>query len=51
MDAAHEPILEFKDVSLKFGDTWALRNVSLDLKPGETRIIFGAAGAGKTTLA
>ena len=50
MDAAHEPILEFKDVSLKFGDTWALRNVSLDLKPGETRIIFGAAGAGKTTL-
>src|SRR5580704_7485753 len=50
MDAPHEPILEFKDVSLQFGDTWALRNVSLSLKPGETRIIFGAAGAGKTTL-
>ena len=50
MAAAHEPILEFKDVSLKFGDTWALRNVSLGLSPGETRIIFGAAGAGKTTL-
>lgn len=50
MDSTKEPILEFKDVSLKFGDTWALRNVSLTLKPGETRIVFGAAGAGKTTL-
>jgi phospholipid/cholesterol/gamma-HCH transport system ATP-binding protein len=50
MAASQEPILEFKDVSLKFGDTWALRNISLTLKPGETRIVFGAAGAGKTTL-
>jgi phospholipid/cholesterol/gamma-HCH transport system ATP-binding protein len=50
MDATKEPILEFKDVSLKFADTWALRNVSLTLRPGETRIVFGAAGAGKTTL-
>ena len=50
MAAAHEPILEFKDVSLKFGETWALRKVSLSLTPGETRIVFGVAGAGKTTL-
>jgi phospholipid/cholesterol/gamma-HCH transport system ATP-binding protein len=45
-----EPILEFKNVSLRFGESWALRNVSLSLTPGETRIIFGAAGSGKTTL-
>lgn len=50
MAAPQEPILEFQDVSLKFGDTWALRNVSLGLSPGETRIVFGAAGSGKTTL-
>jgi phospholipid/cholesterol/gamma-HCH transport system ATP-binding protein len=50
MATPQEPILEFKDVSLKFGETWALRSVSLSLKPGETRIIFGSAGAGKTTL-
>jgi len=50
MPALQEPILEFKDVSLKFGDTWALRNVSLRLSPGETRMVFGAAGSGKTTL-
>jgi phospholipid/cholesterol/gamma-HCH transport system ATP-binding protein len=45
-----EPILEFKDVSLRYGENWALRNISLTLEPGETRIIFGAAGSGKTTL-
>jgi len=50
MAALHEPILQFQDVSLKYGDTWALRKVSLGLRPGETRIVFGAAGSGKTTL-
>jgi len=35
---------------LRFEDVWALRNVSLTLNPGETRIIFGAAGSGKTSL-
>jgi phospholipid/cholesterol/gamma-HCH transport system ATP-binding protein len=44
------PLLEFKEVCLQFGDKWALKNVSLTLKPGETRIIFGAAGSGKTML-
>ena len=44
------PIIEFKDVSLRYGDSWALRKISLTLEPGETRIIFGAAGSGKTTL-
>jgi len=46
----HDPILEFDKVSLRYGDSWALREISLTLNPGETRIIFGAAGSGKTTL-
>jgi phospholipid/cholesterol/gamma-HCH transport system ATP-binding protein len=46
----NDPILEFRDVSLRYGENWALRNISLTLKPGETRIIFGSAGSGKTTL-
>ena len=44
------PLLELKDVNLRFGEVWALHNISLTLYPGETRIIFGAAGSGKTSL-
>lgn len=44
------PILEFQDVSLRYEETWALRNISFVLNPGETRIILGEAGSGKTTL-
>ncbi len=44
------PIIQFEDVSLQYGDVWALRNVSFSLMPGETRIILGEAGSGKTTL-
>lgn len=45
-----ERILAIKSVSLRFGDVWALRNVSLELAPGETYVFFGAAGSGKTSL-
>jgi len=44
------PILEFSNVNLRYDQTWALRDVSFCLRPGETRVIFGQAGSGKTTL-
>jgi len=47
---AEEPILALENVNLRFGEKWALKNVSLKLNPGETRIIFGEAGSGKTSL-
>ena len=47
---ADEPVLELENVSLRFGEKWALKEVSLKLNPGETRIIFGEAGSGKTAL-
>jgi phospholipid/cholesterol/gamma-HCH transport system ATP-binding protein len=47
---AEEPVLALENVNLRFGDKWALKNVSLKLNPGETRIIFGEAGSGKTSL-
>jgi phospholipid/cholesterol/gamma-HCH transport system ATP-binding protein len=50
MPGTSSKILEFKDVCLQYEDTWALHNISFSLKPGETRIILGAAGSGKTTL-
>jgi phospholipid/cholesterol/gamma-HCH transport system ATP-binding protein len=50
MPGTSSEILEFKDVCLQYENTWALHNISFSLKPGETRIILGAAGSGKTTL-
>jgi phospholipid/cholesterol/gamma-HCH transport system ATP-binding protein len=47
---AEEFVLEIENVSLRYGQKWALKNVSLKLAPGETRIIFGEAGSGKTSL-
>jgi len=43
-------IAYFSNVSLHFGNTPALEHVSFDLRAGETVVIFGAAGAGKTML-
>jgi phospholipid/cholesterol/gamma-HCH transport system ATP-binding protein len=45
-----EPILRYDDVSLSFEGEPALRNVSFQVMPGQTRMIFGAAGSGKSVL-
>ncbi|MBV9443633.1 MAG: ATP-binding cassette domain-containing protein [Acidobacteriaceae bacterium] len=45
-----QSLVEFRNVSLQYGNVWALKQVSFRLNAGETRIIFGAAGSGKTTL-
>ena len=44
-------ILRFENVSVVFDDgTRALEEMSFDVRRGETRIILGAAGSGKTVL-
>jgi phospholipid/cholesterol/gamma-HCH transport system ATP-binding protein len=43
-------IVKFEDVSLHFGETPALDHVSFSMRQGETRIVLGAAGSGKTQL-
>jgi phospholipid/cholesterol/gamma-HCH transport system ATP-binding protein len=45
-----ESILRFEDVSLCFDEQPALDGVSFDLKAGESCVILGAAGSGKTVL-
>ena len=42
--------LRFEDVCLRFGDVVALDHVSFSVEPGQTRVIFGAAGSGKTQI-
>jgi len=43
-------VVRFEDVSLHFGDTAALDHVSFELRAGETFVLLGAAGSGKTML-
>jgi phospholipid/cholesterol/gamma-HCH transport system ATP-binding protein len=45
-----EPVLRFEDVTVLFGEEKALDNVSFAVHEAETRVIFGAAGSGKTVL-
>ena len=42
--------IEFKNVSLEFGETPVLRGVSFRAPAGKTTAIVGASGAGKTTI-
>jgi branched-chain amino acid transport system ATP-binding protein len=45
-----EPILRLRGVGRRFGGVHAVRDVDLDVRPGERRAILGPNGAGKTTL-
>ena len=44
------PLLSVAGTSIAYGNVEAVRNVSLDVMPGEIVTIIGANGAGKTTL-
>jgi phospholipid/cholesterol/gamma-HCH transport system ATP-binding protein len=48
--AAGEVVLEFNDVELGFDRHLVLRGVSFRLHRGETKVLFGVAGSGKSVL-
>jgi len=43
-------VVGFDDVNLAFGSTPALVHLSFSMRAGETRVVLGAAGSGKTML-
>ncbi len=43
-------MLMIEDLQVKIGDREILRHIDLEIKTGETHILFGPNGSGKTTL-
>lgn len=45
-----EPLVAFKDVSIGFEDHEVLRGISFEVWPGETKVLLGETGTGKTLI-
>ncbi|HTZ89088.1 MAG TPA: ATP-binding cassette domain-containing protein [Alloacidobacterium sp.] len=45
-----EPVVVFENVTIGFENKPVLNNISFTVKPGETRILLGPAGVGKSVL-
>src|SRR5260370_7742934 len=49
LDTVHKTVI-FENVVLGFGDLTVLNGVSFELKRGETKVLLGVAGSGKSTV-
>ena len=49
-DAAAPPLLRVALLSVRFGTQQVLRDISIDLAPGDTLVVLGESGCGKTVL-
>ncbi|MFY9804116.1 MAG: ATP-binding cassette domain-containing protein [Candidatus Acidiferrales bacterium] len=45
-----EPLISFRDVQLSFDEGDILRGISFDVAPGETKVLLGETGTGKTLI-
>jgi phospholipid/cholesterol/gamma-HCH transport system ATP-binding protein len=48
--ALQTPLISFKGIYKAFGDNVVLDGVDLDIYPGETQVVLGRSGSGKTVL-
>ncbi|MHA6259784.1 sugar ABC transporter ATP-binding protein [Sporosarcina sp. CAU 1771] len=44
------PLLELKNINKSFGNIHVLKDINLEIKPGEVHVLLGENGAGKSTL-
>lgn len=44
------PVISVQDLVVRYGDKEVLKGVNLDIYPGETMVILGASGSGKSTM-
>src|SRR3977135_3538983 len=51
MDAINQPLLDVRDLSVKFGNTLAVDHVSFSVKRGECVALVGESGSGKSVSA
>lgn len=50
LDRSHPPIIRLKNVNKTFGNKHVLRGITLDIYPGESFLIIGGSGSGKSVL-
>ena len=48
--ATSRPIINLASVSKSFGATQVLKEINLDVRPGEVLVLIGASGSGKSTV-
>jgi phospholipid/cholesterol/gamma-HCH transport system ATP-binding protein len=50
IEGAGPPLLQVAGLSVRFGSQEVLRDISVELSPGETLVVLGESGCGKTVL-
>jgi len=47
---SEQPLVEVNDLTVRFGEQTVLRNISLNIPRGQTLVLLGESGCGKTVL-
>lgn len=48
--AADEPVVEFRQVQFRMNDRYLIAGLNLEIQRGETMVLLGRSGSGKTTV-